>query len=190
MKPRIAGILSMALAGFAAYGAVDDLDQVMHLLAARQHGEVSFVEQHFLSLLKRPVESSGELIYVAPSRLEKHTLEPRPETLVLVDDVLTVQRGRHGHVLDLKTYPQIQPFIESIRATLAGDRQALERLFRLDFSGNLSRWTLLLVPLDARVAKSVSQVQIDGARDNLLRVEIKQADGDRSVMTLRAHTAP
>ena len=175
-------------AASAAVGnAPDDLDQVMHLLAARRHGEVSFIEQHFLSLLNRPVESSGELIYDAPNRLEKRTLEPRPESLVLVDDVLTIQRGHGTHVLDLKSYPQVAPLIDSIRATLAGDRRALERAFRLDFSGIAARWTLVLVPRDAAVAKTVAQIQIDGSRDNLFRVEIKQIDGDRSLLTLRAH---
>jgi hypothetical protein len=165
----------------------DDLDAVFGLLAARRHGEVSFVEQRFLSLLKRPLESSGELIYDAPRRLEKRTLEPHAESLVLDDDVLTVQRGHSSRVLDLKSYPQVLPFVESIRATLAGDRDALERVFRLTFSGNLERWTLVLVPLDAAAAGNVSQVQIDGMRDALIKVEIRQADGDRSLMTLRAH---
>jgi hypothetical protein len=186
MSRRALGVCLLGLASIAAYGAADDLDTVMHLLAARRHGEVSFVEQQFLSLLKRPVESSGELIYDAPNRLEKRTLEPHAESLVLAGDVLTVQRGHRSHVLELKSYPQILPFVESIRATLAGDRGALERVFRLEFSGDLARWTLLLTPLDAQVAKSVSQIQIDGSRDDLLRVEIRQADGDRSLMTLRA----
>jgi hypothetical protein len=93
-------------------------------------------------------------------------------------------------VLDLKAYPQIRPFVESIRATLAGDRAALERVFRVDYAGNLARWTLRLVPRDAQVAKTVSQVQIDGSRDSLLHVEIRDADGDRSLMTLRDHPAP
>ena len=97
-----------------------------------QHGQVSFVEQHFLALLKRPVESDGELIYEAPDRLEKRTLEPRSESLVLDGDVLTVRRGQRRRVVDLKAYPQILPFVESIRATLAGDRAALERVFRVD----------------------------------------------------------
>lgn len=170
----------------AAFGAVDDFDEVMHSLASRRHGEVSFIEQHFFSLLKRPVESSGSLIYDAPNRLEKRTLEPRPENLLLDGDVLTVQRGHRSHVLELKSHPQILPFVESIRATLAGDRAALERVFRLEFSGNLARWTLLLVPLDSNLAKAVSQVQIDGSKNDLLKVEIRQADGDRSLMTLRA----
>jgi hypothetical protein len=178
-----------ALASAPVRGDADELDQVMQLLAARRHGEASFVEQHFLALLRRPVESSGELIYDAPNRLEKRTLEPRAETLSLTDDVVTVQRGHSSHVLELKAYPQILPFVESIRATLAGDRAALERVFRLDFGGSLARWTLVLVPRDAQLSKTVSQIQIDGLRDQLLKVEIREPDGDRSLMTLRPHTA-
>ena len=191
LAARRAGVAVLLLLGCGSVGAAaEDLDQVMHLLAARRHGEVSFVEQQFLALLKHPVESSGELIYDAPNRLEKRTLEPRPESLVLADDVLTVQRGQHGRVLELKSYPQLLPFVESIRATLAGDRGALERLFQLDYSGDLARWTLRLVPLDVKVAKTIAQVQIDGMRDELIRIEIRSADGDRSLMTLRPHPSP
>jgi hypothetical protein len=169
--------------------AADDLDEVMHLLATRKHGETSFVEQEFLAVLHRPIESYGELVYDAPDRLEKRTAEPRAESLLLVGNTLTVQRGRHSHALDLHAYPQILPFVESIRATLAGDRGALERVFHVTFAGDLARWTLTLVPLDGTVAKAVARVQIDGMRDDLLKVEIRQADGDRSLMTLRPHAA-
>jgi hypothetical protein len=104
--------------------------------------------------------------------------------------VLTVERAHSKRVMDLHAYPQVLPFIESIRATLAGDRKALERLFRLDFAGNVARWTLTLQPLESKVKQSVSQVRIDGAQDQLLKVEIRQADGDRSLMTLRPSTLP
>ena len=197
MKLRVLGVCFSLLACAAAHGAAapgaaagsaDALDDVMHSLAQRRHGQVSFVEQQFLHMLKRPVESYGELIYDAPSRLEKRTIEPRPETLVVDGEVVTVQRGRRNHVFDLKAYPQILPFIESIRATLAGDRAALERLFRLEFAGSEMRWTLVLRPLDAQLAKTVAEIRIDGLRDELSRVEIRQSDGDRSLMTLRANS--
>jgi Outer membrane lipoprotein carrier protein LolA-like len=170
--------------------AAPDLDAVMGLLAMRRHGRVEFVEQQFLAILDHPVESSGELRYDAPDRLEKRTLLPHPEDLVLAGGVLTMERGGRSRVLDLQRYPQIQPFVESIRATLAGDRSALERIFHVDFAGDVQRWSLTLVPLDGRLARNVKQVQIDGSRDQLLRVEIRQADGDRSLMTLRAPAAP
>ncbi len=155
-------------------GAGTDLDTVMGLLAMRQHGRVEFIEQQFLAVLDHPVESSGELRYDAPDHLEKRTLLPR---------------GGRRHVLDMHRYPQIQPFVESIRATLAGDRSALERLFHVEFSGSVERWSLTLVPVDRQLARTVKQVQIDGSRDQLLRIEIRQADGDRSLMTLRAAAA-
>jgi len=167
-----------------------DLDAVMRLLAMRQHGRVEFVEQHFLAVLNHPIESSGEMRYDAPDHLEKRTLLPRPENLVLAGGELTVERGGHTHVLDLHRYPQIQPFVESIRATLAGDRAALERVFHVEFAGTVDRWTLTLVPVEHKVKLSVTDVKIDGQRDQLLRVEIRQADGDRSLMTLRTPAKP
>jgi hypothetical protein len=167
-----------------------DLDDIMRLLAMHQHGRVEFIEQQFLAVLNHPIESSGELLYDAPDRLEKRTLKPRAETLLLSGDVLTVEHGHSRRVMDLHTYPQVQPFVESIRATLAGDRRALERLFRLQFVGSIGRWTLTLVPLESKVKQSVSQVRIDGARDQLLKVEIRQPDGDRSLMTLRPLATP
>jgi hypothetical protein len=170
--------------------AMDDLDAVMGLLAMRRHGRVEFVEQQFLAILDHPVESSGELLYDAPDRLEKRTLLPRREDLVLAGGMLTMERGGRRRTLDLHRYPQIQPFVESIRATLAGDRGALERIFRVNFAGSVERWSLTLVPLDPRLVRTVKQVQIDGSRDQLLKVEIRRADGDRSLMTLRTPAAP
>jgi Outer membrane lipoprotein carrier protein LolA-like len=166
------------------------LDQVMHLLAMRQHGQVEFVEQQFVAILDHPVESSGILSYDAPDRLEKRTLKPHAESLVLAGGVLTVERGRSRRVVDLHAYPQALPFVESIRATLAGDRAALDRVFRLDFTGDLAHWNLALVPLDPRMAKSVAEVRIEGTQDQLLKVEIRQPDGDHSLMTLRPLAAP
>jgi len=162
-----------------------DFDEVMALLAARRHGRVEYVEQQFLAVLDHPLESSGELRYDAPDRLEKRTLLPRKETLLLAGGELTVERGTHRRVLDLHRYPQVLPFVESIRATLAGDRSALEQVFHVEFTGSVQRWSLSLVPVDQRLLHTVRQVQIDGSRDELRRVEIRQADGDRSLMTLR-----
>ena len=167
-----------------------DLNEVMGLLAMRQHGRVEFIEQHFLKVLNHPIESSGELRYDAPDRLEKRTLHPHAETLLLTGGVLTVERAHSRREMDLHAFPQVLPFVESIRATLAGDRSALERLFHLEFTGSVARWTLTLVPLESKVKQSVSQVRIEGARDQLLKVEIRQPDGDRSLMTLRPSTLP
>jgi hypothetical protein len=167
-----------------------DYAQLLELLEQRRHGHVTFTETQYLAMLERPLQSSGELLYDAPDRLEKRTLKPKAETLVLEHGVLTAHRGRRTYTLPLRDYPQVAPFIESIRATLAGDRAALERLFRLEFEGTLAHWTLLLTPSDAGLAGLVRNIRIEGRRDAISSVEIVQRDGDRSLLTIGPEVSP
>jgi hypothetical protein len=182
-------VLGVVAAAAVAAPPGQDLDRLMALLAQRQHGHVTFVEEHFLAVLDRPVESSGELLYDAPDRLEKRTLKPKPETVILEHGVITAHRGHHTYVLNLSDYPQIVPLIDSIRATLAGDRASLEHFFKVTLDGSLEHWTLLLLPSDPSVGKSVQQIRIEGAQDAIHTVEIQQADGDRSLLTIGPEVA-
>jgi Outer membrane lipoprotein carrier protein LolA-like len=189
-KAAYAPTTGVATAGSPTEGGpATVLDRLMNLLAQRKQGHVSFVEKHFLAVLDRPVESSGELLYDAPDRLEKRTLKPKPETVILEHGVITAHRGRHTYVLNLSDYPQIVPLIDSIRATLAGDLSSLERIFKVTLDGDLEHWRLLLVPSDPTVAKTVREIHIEGARDIIRSVEIQQADGDRSLLTIGPEVA-
>ena len=187
------GLILMALAFTWVAGVCagqSDLDRLMGAFAQRQHGHVTFIERNYLAVLERPLESSGELFYDAPDRLEKRTLKPRPESLLLDRGVLSAQRGRRKVELELRDYPQVAPFIESIRATLAGDRAALERIFRLAFEGSFDHWSLTLVPSDPRLSGVFRQIRIDGAKDVVQSIETVAADGDRSVLTVGAEISP
>lgn len=177
----LAATAAPAAPAAAAFG----VDQLMSALAQRKSGRVLFTETKYLALLDKPVQSSGELRFTAPDHLEKRTLAPKPENLVLDGDMLTVERDGKRYTMPLQNYPEIAAFIESIRATLAGNRDALERYYKLGVEGRASRWTLTLTPADSRMAAAISQVRIEGRQDALDQVEIRQADGDRSVMKIR-----
>jgi outer membrane lipoprotein-sorting protein len=164
--------------------------QLMANLAKNPQGAATFTEKKFIAILDQPIESSGELLFIAPARLEKRTLKPKPETMVLDGDTLTVERGRRKHVLQLKDYPEVAGMIESIRATLAGDRKALERVYHLVLDGGNERWTLVLTPLDPKVGAVIARIRMEGVKDVVRSVEILQADGDRSLMTIEKRAPP
>jgi len=189
MRRRLAlvAFASLALCGAAADG---DLQRVMHLLGAQRHRQARFVERQYLAVLDRPLESRGELIYDAPDRLEQRTLQPRRENMIVAGEQLIVDHGGRRRVLDLRAYPQIAPFIDSVRDTLAGNCPALARSFAIDFRGDVRSWTLLLTPKAAAPARAVSQIRIDGAGGDLLRVEIRRPDGDHSSMRIENGGAP
>ena len=130
------------------------------------------------------MESSGELLYTAPDRLEKRTLKPRPESLLIEGGSLTVERGKRRMVLRLQDYPELVAFTESIRGTLAGDIVALRRVYNLDLEGSEERWTLTLRPIETKMLEVVQRIRIAGVHADVRTIEIEQTDKDRSVMVI------
>lgn len=162
-----------------------DIEELMQALARNKVPRATFVEKKYLAMLDSPVTSSGELLFTAPDRLERRTLKPRPESVVLEGATMTMIRGQRRMVLNLQEYPAIGALTESVRATLAGDRQALERHYTLKLDGNEARWSLFLVPREARTRAFVLEIRIDGERGEVRTVDVEQSDKDRSVMTIQ-----
>jgi len=186
--------LSLSLAALIASGTATAAEwnaaRLMQDLARQRGGKVAFSEKKYIALLDRPVESAGELIYQPPARLEKRTLKPKAESLVLDRDVLVVERGKQKYTLQLQQYPEITAIVGTIRNTLAGDLAALEKQYRVDLQGSPERWSLTLLPSDPRIATIVQKIVISGTRDELREIEMLQADGDRSVMQIRRDAPP
>ncbi|WP_457279108.1 LolA-related protein [Polaromonas sp. P5_D5] len=184
----VVGLVLAALSPAAL--AAWDLQQLMDSLAQTKSGRATFVEKKSIALLDKPVESSGELLYTAPDRLEKRTLKPKPESMVVNGGELVIERGKQKYQLRLQAYPELAAFIDSIRGTLAGDRSALERNYRLSLEGTAERWTLQLQPVDPKMQAVIQRIRITGVRDQLRNIDIAQADGDSSTMTIEQVAAP
>lgn len=184
-----AALLALAVWSPAALAAWD-LQQLMDTLAQTKSGRATFVEKKHIALLDRPVESSGELLYTAPDRLEKRTFKPKPESMVVNGNELLVERGRQKYQLQLQAYPELAAFIDSIRGTLAGDRGALERSYRLSLEGSAERWVLQLEPVDPKMQAVVRRIRISGARNQVRGIDITQADGDSSTMAIEPAALP
>lgn len=167
-----------------SHAAEWDIDQLMRGLAQTHSDHARFVEKKYIAMLDKPVESSGELFYTAPDYLEKRTIKPKPESIILDHGTLVIERGRQKHGLQLQDYPELAAFIDSIRGTLAGDRKALERNYRLSLDGTVEHWTLQLLPLDEKMQAVVKRIRIAGVRDAVRSIEITQADGDSSLMLI------
>ena len=160
--------------------------ELMRDLAQVKKSKATFVEHKYLSMLKKPLSFSGTLEYTAPGRLEKRTLLPKPESMVLDQDRLEVQSGGAGQkrVLSLQDYPAIWAFVESIRSTLAGDLETLNRFYLVTLEGNSQEWLLILQPLDSKMKGMVSEIRINGGADQINTIEIRESGGDYSVMNI------
>ncbi len=161
-----------------------DLDALMKSLARHEGGRARFVETRNIALLDKPVVSSGELFYQPPARLEKRTVKPKPELMVLDGETLTLERGRQKFSLRLSEQPEALAFVDSLRGTLSGDRAALEKSYKLKLDGDERRWTLDLLPSDQRLAAFVLRITFGGTKNRVEWIRYLQADGDSATMTI------
>ena len=177
-----AGVLlaALSLPALAAF----DLGQLMNELAQHKGGKVKFVEKKYISLLDKPVISTGEMTYRAPDRLEKRTLTPKAETMVLDKDLLSIERDKQKLSIHLSNQPEALAFVDSIRGTLSGNRAALEKNYGLYLAGTAEKWTLTLLPSEAKIAALLQRITVSGSRNQIRSIEYLQTDGDRSLISL------
>ncbi|MBI4808315.1 MAG: outer membrane lipoprotein carrier protein LolA [Nitrosomonadales bacterium] len=166
------------------------LPQLMQSLAQVQSSQGRFVERKHLAVLDVPLASSGTLSFRAPGHLEKRTLEPRDESLVLDQGVLTIENRTRNikRTLVVQQYPAVWAFVESIRSTLAGDLPMLERFYKVELKGNAAKWRLKLLPLEQRTRGMVKEIVISGRSDRVTVIEMLEANGDRATMTVTGET--
>jgi len=156
----------------------------MSELGRVQQARARFVERKYLKVLKSPLEAAGTLEYDAPDRLVKRTLEPKPETLTVEGARLVIESQGRRRTLRLEDYPVLWAFVESFRSTLKGDLAALQRFYRVTLEGSPQRWQLALTPRDPKMSTLIESILIGGGGGRISRIEIREAQGDRSVMTV------
>ncbi len=162
------------------------IEQLMQNLGQVKSVRGRFAERKYMAMLTAPLDSSGTLIYTAPGRLEKYTLLPKPETLILDQDKLVIEYKERNQrrTLVLQDYPVIWAFVESIRSTLAGDLRTLKRFYRTSLEGSEDQWRLSLTPAEPKMQTMVKEIHIGGSRNRVRTIEIIEAAGDRLVMTI------
>ena len=143
-------LLMLACATSSAWAF--DLPQLMGLLAQQKSGEGRFTEQRFVRGIEGPLDASGTLSFRAPDQLTRRTLTPRPETMVVDGNTLTLTRSGRTRTMTLDSMPELLGMVEAMRGTLSGNAGVLQRYFRTTLSGTAARWSLELVPVDERLA--------------------------------------
>lgn len=188
--PRLCAIfLGMVLCA-NSYAADWTLPELMHSLAQKKSGNASFIEKKYIGILDKPLESSGELSFEAPNRLEKRTLKPRTESMLLDGDKLTVRLyEKQPLYLRLQDYPDVAALVESIRGTLSGDQATLEKNYAIELAGSQGKWQLTLTPVPKALIKVVRQIKIGGTDADVKTITFDQPDGDRIEMVISTAAA-
>lgn len=161
------------------------LPELMRALSAVNETGGRFTERKYLSILNEPLTLQGRVHYRAPDYVRKEFDDPDSENFEVRGDELTIEfpDGRRRD-LSIDEHPVLRAFVESYRATLAGDEDTLKRYFLVELAGSMNAWELRLTPRQAELADYLSAVIMRGRNSTVDSVETLEASGDRSIMTL------
>jgi outer membrane lipoprotein-sorting protein len=176
---RIAMITCLALMLAAPVDALT-LDALMHDLAGVASRQASFVETKEMALLNGPLVRRGTLEYTRPDRLSMRVDSPYYERVEIAGDQVTIERRSGVTKVSLAAQPQLGAWIDSLRATLAGDAATLQRHFDVRVEGSAADWTLALVPRDPALRAVIERVDIAGRAAEVTRFAIDETKGDRT----------
>lgn len=193
--PRAAWRAAVAiLVGFPVQAAQPDsspvsLDQLMATLRTVRHVDARYVEHRTLQALRTPIETRGTLRFQAPDWLEKAAdpaADGTADRLTINGNQLTIDRGANATpvVLMLNDHPEIGVLVESIRATLSGDGQALRRIFDITLSGSVGHWQLVLQPLDPIQRNILQWMRVTGYAERITAIDTQDGDGDHTEMAI------
>ncbi len=177
-------LLLLALLCAAAPAWAFDVPELMGLLAKQKQGEATFTEQRFVRGVDGPLAASGTLSFSAPDQLVRRTLSPRPETMAVDGNTLTLSRGGRTRTMPLDSVPELLGLVEAMRATLGGNSTVLQRYFGMELTGSAKEWALDLTPTDGRLSSQLAALRMVGRAGEVLGIEMEFRGGDRSVMTI------
>jgi outer membrane lipoprotein-sorting protein len=168
----------------AVHSADITMPQLMQLFSASKSIKADFVEYKYVKILDAPVESSGELLFQAPDRLEKRTKRPRPETMLIEANRVSIERPSFKRAMQLDEYPDIASMVQSLTATFRGDTAGIEKYFSWSLKGTPQKWQLSLKPKNTKMMVTLREILLTGENNYIRTVETTLTDGDYSVMTL------
>lgn len=153
-------------------------------LAVKENTQVRFVEEKHFSFMEENLTSSGTLYYQYPDVLIREVLEPKKQRFIVKGTCLTMEQEGKKRSIEINDYPQIRIFVDTFRATLAGDMQTIQQLFVTQLSGNQESWTLSFSPRDKELLAQVEKIILQGREKRLWSIETKGKNSDYSVMHL------
>lgn len=144
-----------------------------------------------MKVLDKPLVVSGELAWLGGDRLERTVEHPNREVSTIADGEVSQQReGRSPRTFSLKRAPQLQLLLDSFVALLGGDAARLDQGFVVQHSTDgANHWTLTLTPRDAKLAQTVSRIDIDGSGNEPHCMRMQEADGDVAIDLLGTYAA-
>jgi outer membrane lipoprotein-sorting protein len=124
-----------------------------------------FQQTRTLTLLSKPLISSGTFSLSKNNGLHWEQLTPFVSKLFVTKKIIQQQMGSHPTTtLTQAQEPIIFSFSNIFLAVFHGDINHVQQYFHIYFSGNTKEWKLALKPYSSPLNKAINSIELKGAK--------------------------
>ncbi|MEM9194755.1 MAG: LolA-related protein [Myxococcota bacterium] len=108
--------------------------------------------------------------------------QPTESAALIEGDTLTLVSGGREERIDLAQNATVRGFVESFRYVLAGDREALEEIYDVDFEARADEgpraWKLTLRPKTQALRRFLREMVLEGDGPTIETMRMTEVSGD------------
>ncbi|KAF1023043.1 MAG: Outer-membrane lipoprotein carrier protein [Paracidovorax wautersii] len=183
-RTALAGLAAgAAWAGLSPVAAATfDLVALQALLQVQAVSRGEFVQEKYLRGMAQPMTSQGHFVLAQGQGLLWQLRSPLQQDYRITPQGIARRQGAVWQSLASQgaSAQQNRLFL----AVLAGDSDGLAEQFELQLTGTERGWLLVLKPRSALLRQVFDDIRIEGGA-TVSRIELREAQGDRSVIRLR-----
>ncbi len=140
-----------------------------------------FAEEKKIKVLKRPLRSSGQIVFSGKLGLYRALKDPFVQELLVTPQGIA-QRDDAGKIdkVDVEKQPLAKGFIDAFLLVFSGDDKALGADFELYFDGDESAWTMGFVPKKKPLSTFIASMVVTGKRGVFDTLLVNEVNGDKT----------
>jgi outer membrane lipoprotein-sorting protein len=180
-------LASICLTPLPVY-AEDSFSTVMARMKPQEAVSIHYEEVRHLELLDKPWQGSGFLYALPPDRMIKEQWKPNREIMGADGKRLYYYDPSNDvrHSAEMRSDDPMSTHLDAFRALLNGNRELIDSLYRVEFYSAPERWQLTLTAKAREAGAAPAKIVISGLPEQPAdKIEMRQADGDRSELSLR-----
>lgn len=156
-------------------------DALVRILAAHKDlgFSTAFTEEKRMSVLRKPLTSSGQMLFIPTRGLYRHLQHPFAQDMLITPETIHQRQGSgRATTVSLETLPGAKAFVGAFLALFSGSWDTLLTHFEVYFAQDTEQWHLGLKPSDTAMAKMITCLALEGTQTQLGALWMQESNGD------------
>jgi len=146
--------------------------------SAQKTSQAKFIETWSADYLDEPLITKGKLLYKATGLLEKTIKSPEFMVQKIEGNQLSITRNGEVNYMQLTDEPVLAAGIYALRDVLEGNKNNLQKHFKLDYSEQKNDWILVLKPKNEQIAQKIKSIILRGKFALIKQIRVNYRNDD------------